>query len=162
MNTSAIRIWYDNGSVDEVHLPDPAFENGVVIQREYIDFSNPDSGIFVERSYVGEQDGGEGSEPFRVLVERTMVVSPEELSHALLVQSHGVEVLRREPWAKAACNMAVTAQSELGFKPSAAQAGTQWLAEGLAVIAAKLHALGERGDAIIGGTVRGVMEGEEG
>lgn len=162
MNTSAIRIWYENGSVDEVHLPDPAFENGVVIQREFIDFSDPDAGIFVERSYVGDQEGGEGTTAYRMLTERTMVVSPDELSHALLVQSHGVEVLRREPWAGAACKMAVTAQSELGFKPSDAQADTRWLADGLLTIMTKLHEAGERGDAIIGETVRAVMEGEEG
>ncbi len=163
MNTSAIRVWYENGSVDEVHLPDPAFENGVAIQREFVDFSDPDAGIFVERSYIDDQVGDDvAAGAYRVLTERAMVVAPEELSHALLVQCHGVEVLRREAWAKTACNLAVTAQAELGFSPSAVDAEATWLSEALVTVASKLHALGERGDAIVADAVRAAVDGDGG
>lgn len=32
-------------------MPDPSFESGVSLQREYLDISNPDNGIFLDRSY---------------------------------------------------------------------------------------------------------------
>ncbi len=150
MNTSAIRVWYENGSVDEVHLPDPAFENGVAIQREFLDFANPDEGIFVERSYIGDEgeDTSDGAS-YRVLTERTLVVTPEELSHTLVVQSHGVEVLRREPWAKAKCGLSVTAPVELGYKSSGVNADLEWFSEALSVVLQKMRALGDKGDKAI-------------
>lgn len=51
MNTSSLRIYYETGCIDEVHMPDPSFESGVALQREYLDISNPDDGIFLDRSY---------------------------------------------------------------------------------------------------------------
>ncbi len=34
MNTSSLRIYYETGCIDEVHMPDPSFESGVALQRE--------------------------------------------------------------------------------------------------------------------------------
>ena len=61
-----------DGCIDEVHMPDPSFESGVALQREYLDISNPDSGIFLDRSY--KMPGGDNDE-YRELCDRMLVVS---------------------------------------------------------------------------------------
>ena len=48
-------------------MPDPSFESGVSLQREYLDISNPDNGIFLDRSY--KMPGGDNDE-YRELCDR--------------------------------------------------------------------------------------------
>lgn len=65
-------------------MPDPSFESGVSLQREYLDISNPDNGIFLDRSY--KMPGGDNDE-YRELCDRMLVVSSDDLARALLVES---------------------------------------------------------------------------
>lgn len=116
MNTSSIIVWYETGSCDEIHMPDPPYDAGAAIQREYIDVSDPDKGIFVERTYIdysGKSTGDIG--PYRVLLDRVMVLSPDELATALSVSVHGMEVLRRGSDARTACGLKLVAPVALGF-----------------------------------------------
>ncbi len=58
-------------------MPDPSFESGVSLQREYLDISNPDNGIFLDRSY--KMPGGDNDE-YRELCDRMLVVSSDDLA----------------------------------------------------------------------------------
>lgn len=159
MNTSALRVWYETGVVEEVHLPDPAFENGISIQREIIDFHDPDSGIFVERHCIDDnvedpdrnpdeapvlkKEADKG--PYRILKDRTMVLTPERLSYALLIECHGVEVLRRDPCADTRCGLAVTAPAEIGYDRAGVERNLEWLAGGLEAVISRLFEFGDDG-----------------
>lgn len=125
MNTSSIVIWYDTGSCDEIHLLDPSYSEGATLMREYIDVTDPDEGIFVERTYIAPEDAEEAAQEgigYRQLVARNRVVGPGELEAALLVLIHGVPVLRRQEGAKAECGLAVVSPESLGFLPVPADA----------------------------------------
>ena len=102
MNTSSLRIYYETGCIDEVHMPDPSFESGVALQREYLDISNPDNGIFLDRSY--KMPGGDNDE-YRELCDRMLVVSSDDLERALLVESHGLALLTRDPLSDFDCDL---------------------------------------------------------
>ena len=146
MNSSSITIWYESGCAEEIHIPDPAFENGVVLQREFVDFGDPDSGIFLSRGYISDQDDPDAERAdFRDLREKTMVVSPDDLAHALLVTWKGVEVLRRSPLAQSECGLEVCMQREIGFSLGAVEQSSEWLAGGLKVVLSRLSEVGPDG-----------------
>lgn len=153
MNNSNIIVWYETGCCDEFHIPDPPYDTGVAVQREYIDVTDPDQGIFLERSYMSFSDDDPDCEivekPQMSLYSRTLLVRPDELACALSVDIHGVEVLRRDPTAKARCRLAVTSQASLGFERGAIDKTPEWRGEALETVLYKLHEMGEAGDAEI-------------
>lgn len=149
MNSSNLIVWYENGCPEEVHLPDPSFwdvegTNAYYAQREYLDWSDPDLGIFLERSFIpllGDEPASsdeEGEDRWLVHKDRIRVVSPEDLSRALLVTCHGVDVLRRDPLATSECGLAPTAPEALGFGPADVAASAEFFAEGIEAAAKKL------------------------
>ncbi|MBE6468477.1 MAG: hypothetical protein E7001_00555 [Coriobacteriaceae bacterium] len=115
MNCSNIKIWYDSGSVDEIHLPDPAFDDGVAAQREYLDFSDPDKGIWIERAYIAATDPESEQKGWLELEARTLLVSPEDLKSAVLVQCHGLTVLARKSGASNHTGLVSVLFSSLGL-----------------------------------------------
>lgn len=153
MNSSNIIVWYETGCCDEFHIPDPPYDTGVAVQREYIDVTDPDEGIFLERSYMSFSDDDPEREivekPQMSLYSRTLLVGPDELCSALSVAIHGVEVLRRDPVAGSRCGLAVTTQASLGFERGAANGTPEWVGEALGKALDKLHEMGEAGDAEI-------------
>lgn len=115
MNTSRIMIWYESGSVEEVHLQDPPYDAGACIQREYIDVSDPDEGIFIERVYIDSGEAQDGNAEYRELMPRTQVVSPDNLASAVYVEVNGVGALRRDLNASSKCGLVVTTPENFGF-----------------------------------------------
>lgn len=118
MNRSNITIWYESGSVEDVHMPDPGFWNptgtdGYAAQSEFIDFANPDEGIFLERlvwplaevEYENSED--EPDNEARVLKERFLVVGPEQLKAATVVVYQGVTVYERDASSPFECGLAI-------------------------------------------------------
>lgn len=153
MNNSNIIVWYETGCCDEFHIPDPPYDTGVAVQREYIDVTDPDQGIFLERSYMSFSDDDPDREivekPQMSLYSRTLLVRPDELCSALSVDIHGIEVLRRDSLASARCGLSIVAPLSLGFENGAANGTPEWVGETLGQILYKLHEMGEAGDAEI-------------
>lgn len=150
MNNTRAIIWYESGSVEEVHLQDPPYEVGACVQREYLDVSDPDKGIFIERVYIDAGDAMDGEGGYRELTRRIQVVSPDNLASAISVEAHGIEVLRRDPSARAECGLAVTSTGNLGFTEDEAGKTPSWRGEALALALERLHEMGPEGDAEIG------------
>ncbi len=146
MNNSNLIIWYESGSCDEIHLPDPPFDAGVAVQREYIDIANPDEGIFLERSYMSLSDDDPAREvidkPQLSLYSRTLIVGPDELDVALSVFLHGIEVLRRDPMSKNKCGLSVMTAATLGFTRDAVLKSPEWRGKALAELLSNLHEMG--------------------
>lgn len=149
MNNSRAVIWYETGSVEEVHLQDPPYEVGACVQREYFDVSDPDKGIFVDRMYIDSGDAIDGEDGYRELTKRIQVISPDNLASAISVEIHGIEVLRRDPSAKADCGLAVTSAGNLGFTEDEKGKTATWRGEALALALDRLHEMGPEGDAEI-------------
>lgn len=149
MNNSRAVIWYETGSVEEVHLQDPPYEVGACIQREYFDVSDPDKGIFVDRMYIDSGDAIDGEDDYRELTKRIQVISPDNLASAISVEIHGIEVLRRDPSARADCGLAVTSAVNLGFTEDETGKSPAWRGEALALALDRLHVMGPEGDAEI-------------
>ena len=153
MNSSNLIVWYESGSCDEFHMPDPPYDTGVALQREYVDVANPDEGIFLERSYMSFSDDDPAKEvldkPQMSLYSRTMIVSPDELEAALSVDLHGIEVLRRDPMSRNKCGLSVTTAATLGFRPEAVLKSPAWRGEALTDLLTKMHEMGG-GDEEIG------------
>lgn len=146
MNNSNLIVWYESGSCDEFHMPDPPYDTGVALQREYVDVANPDEGIFLERSYMSFSDDDPAKEvldkPQMSLYSRTMIVSPDELEAALSVDLHGIEVLRRDPMSRNKCGLSVTTAATLGFMPEAVLKSPRWRGEALTDLLTKMHEMG--------------------
>ena len=104
-------------------MPDPSFESGVALQREYLDISNPDDGIFLDRSY--KMPGGDNDE-YRELCDRMLVVSSDDLARALLVESHGLALLTRDPLSDFDCGLSITLPDRLGFNDDACLMNEDW------------------------------------
>jgi len=104
-------------------MPDPSYESGVALQREYLDISNPDNGIFLYRSY--KMPGGDNDE-YRELCDRMLVVSPDDLARALLVESHGLALLTRDPLSDFECGLSITLPDRLGFSDDACLMNEDW------------------------------------
>lgn len=134
INQSSIEVFYESGCVQRIHLPDPSFPDGYVLLREFIDISDPDEGVWVDREYLVEgEQGGPGA--FAPVIERTRVLSPEELEAAVLVQVQGRDALRREPDAPARCGLANVHLDSLGFTEDDTEVSPDWLVAGVANMA---------------------------
>lgn len=156
MNTSSLRIYYETGCIDEVHMPDPSYESGVALQREYLDISNPDNGIFLDRSY--KMPGGDNDE-YRELCDRMLVVSPDDLARALLVESHGLALLTRDPLSDFECGLSITLPDRLGFSDDACLMNEDWYFGNIQKLIEKVIAMGPATHAAL---VNGLAAGVEG
>lgn len=100
MNGQSVVIWYESGSCDDVSAPDLAFENGFVFASEFVDVSDPDSGIWWERDCLyadPEADTPTGDEEtMSVVHNRFCIASAETLASAVQVDVHGQTVLVRD------------------------------------------------------------------
>ena len=154
MNTSSLRIYYETGCIDEVHMPDPSFESGVSLQREYLDISNPDNGIFLDRSY--KMPGGDNDE-YRELSDRMLVVSSNDLARALLVESHGLALLTRDPLSDFDCGLSITLPDRLGFNDDACLMNEDWYFGNIQKLIEKVIAMGPAAHvALVNGLAAGV------
>ncbi len=139
MNTSSLRIYYETGCIDEVHMPDPSYESGVALQREFIDISNPDKGIYLERSY--KMPDGDGDE-YRELCDRMLLVASTDLARALLVESHGLALLTRDPLSDFECGLSITLPDRLGFTNDACLMNEKWYLDNIWKMIGKIDAMG--------------------
>lgn len=100
MNAQSVVIWYESGSCDDVSAPDLAFENGFVFASEFVDVSDPDSGIWWERDclYVDPEaeETSDDNETMSMVHNRFCIASAETLSSAVQVDVHGQTVLVRD------------------------------------------------------------------
>lgn len=137
-------------------MPDPSFESGVSLQREYLDISNPDNGIFLDRSY--KMPGGDNDE-YRELCDRMLVVSPDDLARALLVESHGLALLTRDPLSDFDCGLSITLPDRLGFNDDACLMNEDWYFGNIQKLIEKVIAMGPTAHAAL---VNGLAAGVEG
>ena len=100
MNGQNVVVWYESGSCDDVSAPELSFESGYIIESEYVDVSDPDTGIWWERDclYVDpEADAPTGDDEVMSIVHnRFCIASAEMLSSAVQVDVHGKTVLVRD------------------------------------------------------------------
>lgn len=135
-------------------MPDPSFESGVSLQREYLDISNPDNGIFLDRSY--KMPGGDNDE-YRELSDRMLVVSSNDLARALLVESHGLALLTRDPLSDFDCGLSITLPDRLGFNDDACLMNEDWYFGNIQKLIEKVIAMGPAAHvALVNGLAAGV------
>lgn len=137
-------------------MPDPSFESGVSLQREYLDISNPDNGIFLDRSY--KMPGGDNDE-YHELCDRMLVVSSDDLARALLVESHGLALLTRDPLSDFDCGLSITLPDRLGFNDDACLMNEDWYFGNIQKLIEKVIAMGPTAHAAL---VNGLAAGVEG
>lgn len=115
-NDLNIKIVYETGSFEVITSPDVSFGDDFCHQSEYVDLSDPDAGIFWERSAVFLSDPGDldsddpelvaaARNPWRAIHQRTCVVPPENLAVAAAVFVCGVRALVRMPRADTKCGL---------------------------------------------------------
>ena len=115
-NDLNIKIVYETGSFEVITSPDVSFSDDFCHQSEYVDLSNPDEGIFWERSAVflsddSDPDSDDPEEakaarnPWRAIHQRTCVVPPENLAVAAAVFVCGVRALVRMPGSGNECGL---------------------------------------------------------
>lgn len=137
-------------------MPDPSFESGVSLQREYLDISNPDNGIFLDRSY--KMPGGDNDE-YRELCDRMLVVSSDDLARALLVESHGLALLTRDPLSDFDCGLSITLPDRLGFNDDACLMNEDWYFGNIQKLIEKVIAMGPAAHAALVNGLAASVEG---
>lgn len=111
MAANDMRVWimYESGCTEIITAPDVGYSDGYCFQSEFVDISDPDTGIFWERSFVPMDDERDASgpepDPWRVLHQRTMVVTPQMMPSVLAVKVSDVLSLVRHPEATASCGL---------------------------------------------------------
>lgn len=112
-------VYYVDRRAKELVAPDLTFQEGFVIQEEYVDWYDPDEGVFWDRSGVWAsdesvlEDGQEDYSPFRQVHQRVCVIEPEELSAIAAVMLNGSPILLRHESATSKCGLVAVDAEEL-------------------------------------------------
>ncbi len=103
--------------------------------------------------------GGDNDE-YRELCDRMLVVSSDDdLARALLVESHGLALLTRDPLSDFDCGLSITLPDRLGFNDDACLMNEDWYFGNIQKLIAKVLAMGPAAHAAL---VNGLAAGVEG
>ena len=115
-NDQNIKLFYETGNVETITAPDLSYIDDYCFQSEYVDISQPDEGIFWERSVVFLSDRAgmdpddpeavaKAQNPWRVLHQRTCVVPPQNMDYVVAVFVNGIRALVRMPGSPNRCGL---------------------------------------------------------
>ena len=102
--------------------------------------------------------GGDNDE-YRELCDRMLVVSSDDLARALLVESHGLALLTRDPLSDFDCGLSITLPDRLGFNDDACLMNEDWYFGNIQKLIEKVIAMGPAAHAAL---VNGLAAGVEG
>ena len=88
-----------------------------------------------------------------------LVVSSDDLARALLVESHGLALLTRDPLSDFDCGLSITLPDRLGFNDDACLMNEDWYFGNIQKLIAKVLAMGPAAHAAL---VNGLAAGVEG
>ena len=112
MNSMGIVVWYESGAVEEISAPELSYQDGYVIQDEFVDATDPDRGVWWERSCIfdtAEKDDGD----LKILHKRSCVLPPEVMPNVIAVEVRGVVILKRVAGAKSPTGLVNVIQNPL-------------------------------------------------
>ena len=120
-SSADVTVVFETGSAMSISMPGLSFLDGYALSNEYIDISDPDAGVVLERAGIqlsdetSVEDGPDAAEPFAQVLERTCIVSTDLLESAVAVYVGGVLALSRDDRAETSCGLLnVMVESVLG------------------------------------------------